>query len=275
MNEMVGECWRRIKEALLQTEERQEAEHQARCLLCGAIGCGLGELSFQMDRQLRDEEKIQMENWLQRRLSGEPLQYLLGSWGFMGLEFAVSPGVLIPRQDTETLVEYALQLHKKRRFRTVLDLCCGSGCIGISLAKLGGMDVTLTDIEPCCVELTRKNAVRNGVSVQTCCGDLFAPVTGTFDLIVSNPPYLTKSDMDTLQKEVRFEPTLALYGGTDGLAFYRRIAERYRDYLNPGGVLLLEVGAEQGETVKKLIEATDAVKDINGIVRVIGKDLTV
>ncbi|MDL2259218.1 peptide chain release factor N(5)-glutamine methyltransferase, partial [Eubacteriales bacterium OttesenSCG-928-K08] len=206
----------------------------------------------------------------ERRRMHEPLQYIFGEWFFMGLPFLVRPGVLIPRQDTETLCEAAIEILRARKYKTALDLCCGTGCVGISLKKLCGVDVTMTDISPACVTIARENAQRNGVSIQTLEGSFFEPVSGRFDMIVSNPPYLTAADMSALQPEVRHEPGLALYGGEDGLAAYRIIAGQYKKHINPGGILLLEVGFNQADDVRALFNAkTNTYRDMQNIERVV------
>ncbi|MBQ4423245.1 MAG: peptide chain release factor N(5)-glutamine methyltransferase [Clostridia bacterium] len=205
---------------------------------------------------------------IERRLSGEPLQYVLGEWEFFGLPFFVDKRVLIPRPDTEILVETAMKTLTGDR-RGVLDLCCGSGCIGIALAVRASARVTAADVSADALALTERNAAKNGVSVATVQSDLFASVEGTFDLIVSNPPYLSKADMDARGAALRFEPELALYGGEDGLDFYRRIAADYRRYLKPGGTLLLEIGMTQREAVEALFGHSECVCDYGGRPRVI------
>ena len=209
-----------------------------------------------------------LEPLIERRLNGEPLQYVLGEWEFYGLPFYVDPTVLIPRPDTERLVEIALLLLANGKKR-VLDLCCGSGCIGIALAVCGGADVTAADISADALSMTERNAHRNSVSVKTVQSDLFDSVEGTFDLIVSNPPYLSREEMDALDVNLRFEPALALSGGEDGLDFYRRIAARYREFLSPGGTLLMEIGMTQKGSVSALFENSECICDYGGRPRVI------
>ena len=213
------------------------------------------------------------EVWLRqavtRRLSGEPLQYILGEWEFMGLPFFVGPGALIPRQDTETLCEAALTWLKDRSGATVLDLCCGTGCIGVSLAKLGGARAAFADISPEALALARCNAERSGVAGAFFESDLFADVPGVYDLIACNPPYLTAAEMENCQRELTFEPALALYGGEDGLAFYRRLADEWQEHTAPGGRLLMEIGCSQGAAVKALFPGAAVLKDICGLDRVV------
>jgi release factor glutamine methyltransferase len=209
-----------------------------------------------------------LEPLIERRLSGEPLQYVLGEWEFYGLPFFVDRSVLIPRPDTEILVETAIGLLSDGR-RDVLDLCCGSGCVGIALAACTCARVTAADLSADALALTERNAERNGVSLTTVQSDLFEAVDGTFDLIVSNPPYLSKAEMDARDAALRFEPALALYGGEDGLDFYRRIADTYRRHLRPGGTLLLEIGMTQKETVEALFAHSECIDDYGGRPRVI------
>ena len=212
------------------------------------------------------------EVWLRqavtRRLSGEPLQYILGEWEFMGLPFIVGPEALIPRQDTETLCEAALAWLKTRPGARVLDLCCGTGCIGVSLARLGGAKVTFADVSPQALALAKRNAAIHGVDGDFYESDLLADVPGVYDLIACNPPYLNADEMADRQRELTFEPSLALYGGADGLDFYRRLAAEWEKHVTPGGLLLMEIGASQGEAVKGLFPNARILKDIRGLDRV-------
>ena len=202
-----------------------------------------------------------LEELVSRRKSGEPLQYILGKWEFMGLPFYTRPCALIPRQDTETLCEEALSIGGK----TLLDLCCGTGCIGVSLAKLGGFEVTFGDISPDCIDLARENAALNGVPGKFLLTDMFSDISDSFDLI-----YIPDGDIAELDASVRdYEPHLALRGGADGLDFYRRISRDYAAHLNPGGALLMEVGAGQAEDVAAMFPNAEIIKDICGIERVV------
>ena len=196
----------------------------------------------------------------------------------MGLKFHVGPGVLIPRQDTETLVEAALiNLRARPGSPAVLDLCTGSGCIGLSLASLApDARVTLADVSKEALDMARRNMHELGVKAELRQGDLFAAVgRERFDVIASNPPYIRRDELDTLQREVRFEPRLALDGGEDGLDFYRRIAADAPKHLAAGGSVYLEVGAGQaGDVLALLTQSLDCavagtINDLNGIERVV------
>lgn len=206
-----------------------------------------------------------LEELVSRRKSGEPLQYILGKWEFMGLPFYTRHCALIPRQDTETLCEEALSIGGK----TLLDLCCGTGCIGVSLAKLGGFEVAFGDISPDCLALARENAALNGVAGSFVLTDMFGNISGSYDMICVNPPYIPTSELASLQAEVKREPVLALDGGADGLDFYRRISRDYAAHLSPGGTLLMEVGAGQAEDVAEMFPKAEIIKDICGIKRVV------
>ncbi len=222
-----------------------------------------------LDREADEAEQAAYSALLTRRRGGEPLQYILGEAWFMGLAFRVDHRALIPRQDTELLCELALEKHPKRP----LELCTGSGAVAVSLAALNKTEVTATDISPEALSLARENAARHRAPVRFFQGDLFAalPPGERFDLILCNPPYLTARDMQALQTEVKREPKLALYGGPDGLDFYRRIRAAFTRFLLPGGTLLLEMGRGQAEALAALFAPykTQAHKDLNGILRVL------
>ena len=260
----------RAAQAALAPVAGEEAAREARLFFCHALGWDMARLLSRQSDIFPGEYEKMLEEMLARRLAGEPLQYILGEWELMGLPFRVDARALIPRQDTETLVEAALGLIKERGYRTVLDLCCGTCCIGISLAALSGAAVTLADISVDALALARENAEKNGVCARVMETDLFSNITGSFDLIACNPPYLSDADMAALQREVRFEPALALYGGEDGLDFYRRIRTEYAAHLNQRGALLLEVGFGQAAAVCALFgENAYVLRDLCGVERVV------
>lgn len=214
-----------------------------------------------------------------KRASGYPLQYILGEWEFYGLPFEVGEGVLIPRQDTETLVEIAADFLKTlpENERKTLDLCAGSGCIGITLAKLFGADVTLVEKSREAFAYLEKNIALNDVKAQcnAVLGDCFdeEKICGEYNLILSNPPYLTEKDMENLQKEVSFEPKTALYGGEDGLDFYRALLRKYPKMLKENGLFAVEIGLGEEKAVAELFRENGLeprfAEDLRGIVRVV------
>jgi len=232
----------------------ENARREAEWLLCAATGLDRVGLYLHFDKPLHDDELAAYRSMVTRRGKREPLQYILGTQEFDGLTFMVSPAVLIPRYDTETLIETALS-HVPGTGR-ILDIGTGSGCIAIALAKrLPEAVVSAVDLSSDALTLARSNAAQHGVDVTFLQGSFFEPVAGQrFDLIVSNPPYIRSVDLGTLQTEVRdFEPRLALDGGDDGLDAYRVLVAEAPQYLEPGGWLLLEVGIGQDGDVGKLL----------------------
>ena len=255
---------RYAEELLSPVTEEHEAE--ARIIISDLTALPIGRINMEAP-PLSAALKESIDGIAKRRAQGEPLQYILGKWEFMGLPFYTRPCALIPRQDTETLCEEALKING--RGKTLLDLCCGTGCIGVSLAKLGGFEVTFGDISPDCLALARENAALNGVSGKFLLTDMFSDISDSFDLICVNPPYIPTSELASLQAEVKREPALALDGGADGLDFYRRISRDYAAHLNPGGALLMEVGAGQAADVAEMFPKAEIIKDICGIERVV------
>lgn len=273
---IVSDWLRHAREVLSQTG-CPDPEVDARWMAEDALGMSRSDLYFSADKSIPPETLTRLEAMLRRRAAGEPVQYILGNADFMGMRFAVSPAVLIPRQDTETLVEAALVELRGRQKPLVLDLCAGSGCIGLSLKSLAPHAIVhLSDISRDALEIAERNCKALGLKAELHHGDLFEPVDRKrFDLIVSNPPYIPRGELADLQREVRFEPTLALDGGPDGLDFYRRIAEGAPRHLNPGGTVYLEVGAGEARDVLALMKAhiscADAgtIPDLNGIERIV------
>ena len=250
----------------------------ARWIAEEGLGMTRQALVFESDRAIPMSRLIQLESMLDRRAAGEPVQYILGSADFMGLRFRVDDAVLIPRQDTETLVEAALiDLRQRPGQPALLDLCTGSGCVGLSLASLAPhARVTLSDLSPEALEIARANQRALGLKADVRQGDLFAAVAGErFDVITANPPYIPSGELEGLQREVRFEPRIALDGGADGLDFYRRIVGGASGHLAPGGAFFLEVGAGEAPAVLELVKnglpaaQAGTVKDLNGVERVV------
>lgn len=210
-------------------------------------------------------EQVELaEQKLEQRLKNEPLQYILGEWEFYGLPFKVGRGVLIPRQDTETLVETALPLVKVG-YKKVLDLCAGSGCIGITLAKLGGAEVTLVEKSDEALQYLKQNVELNQIGATVMQHDVLTdPFDSKVDMIVSNPPYIRTSVVETLSEDVKKEPKMALDGGRDGLVFYRHIAKHWKSTLKNGGYLIFEIGYDQESEVTEIMQ-NSGYKDVTCI----------
>ena len=214
------------------------------------------------DRPLTAEQAAKLEALTARRATREPLQYLCGSWPFLDFELAVGPGVLCPRADTEVVAEAAAQMLAGVQAPKVLDLCAGTGCLGLGVKRFcPEADVTCVEKSPEAFRYLKKNAVsalKQGTA-RAVEGDLFnywqGLPEGELDLIVSNPPYLAAAEMQQLQPEVAREPAMALEAGEDGLVFYRALAEHYQNALRPGGALALEIGWQQREAVTALLAA--------------------
>ncbi len=255
---MQQETWTTIK-ILAWTREYlagkgvENARLEAEWMLCAATGLDRVGLYLNFERPLNEAELATFRAMVARRARREPLQHILGTQEFFGLEFGVTPDVLIPRHDTETLVTEALSHMPEAT--SVLDIGTGSGCIAVALARhLPDAKVAAIDISDAALEVARRNAAKNGVAIEFLSGSLLEPVTGRhFDLIVSNPPYIPRADIAALEPEVRdHEPKGALDGGTDGLDAYRALIPAARACLNPGGWLLVEVGIGQAAEVSDL-----------------------
>lgn len=227
-----------------------------------------------MDDEITKEQLGEYEWALKKRSEHIPLQYIVGETEFMGLPFKVNSSVLIPRQDTETLVEEALKVAKPGM--KVLDMCTGSGCIIISILHHGkDLEGYASDISRHAINVAKENAKLNQVAVSFKTGDLFDHIKGKYDIIVSNPPYIRTEEIAKLMPEVQnFEPFDALDGKEDGLFFYRRIVEQAGDYLNPGGHLLFEIGHDQGADVSELMTQA-GFKDVRVIKDLAGNDRVV
>lgn len=249
----------------------------AELLLAHALGCDRVRLYVDFDRPLNKDELAAFRSLVTRRASGEPTYFILGRREFYGRPFHVDPRVLIPRPETEHLVDAALEKLPEDAPGPVLDLCTGSGAIAVSLAaERQALAVVATDLSAGALEVAALNARALGVEgrVELLNGDLYEPVAGrVFELIVANPPYLRSGEIDGLSREVRREPRGALDGGPDGLDLVRRIAAQAPGALAPGGWLMLEIGAEQGEATRTLFEAAGLVdaqvrKDLAGLDRI-------
>ncbi len=260
---MTEEAWT-IRKVLTWTTGRFEKEDidaprlTAEILLAHTLKLDRVKLFMELDRPLQKDELAEFRALIQRRMQFEPTQYLTGFKDFYNRRFAVDPRVLIPRPETELLVEAVLQLLPKDAPSRVLDLCTGSGCIGVTIAaERAQASVWVTDLSKGACEVAAANAEKFQVAsrVSVLPGDLFAavPAGAKFDVVVSNPPYIKRADLPGLQKEVLKEPREALDGGVDGLELVRRIAEGSHAALKRGGWLALEIADEQGDAVKDLL----------------------
>lgn len=244
-------------------------------LLAHLTGRPALNLRMDTDTQLDEATLTRYKELRQRRLQRQPLQYLMGVQSFLGRDFQVDERVLIPRPETELLAERAIAWLRQRERSTALDLCCGSGCIGISMVlDVPAAQVHAADLSADALAVTGVNAERLGARLTLHQGNLFQAVEGLqFDLIISNPPYIPTAECRGLQPEVMREPGMALDGGADGYDFYRRIAQDAPAHLLPGGIVLLEVGWNQASTVAALMEAkgfhVDVHKDLQGIDRMV------
>ena len=276
MVKTISELYLEARHALLPQEEPNTAGMMARNLLCHVTGMTQEQVLSRRDMYMDEKICREMDDALQRLLNGEPLPYVLGRWDFYGLELIVTPDVLIPRDDTCAVAALAIQqslfLASKPR---ILDLCTGSGCIGLAVAsRVKDAKVTLADLSQDALAVAKQNIVLHHLTSRVSCVKVNAmeqppAFLGKFDLIVSNPPYVTTREMLELPHSVAdFEPHMALYGGEDGLAFYRAIAANYGKALKPGGYLCFEFGMGQGDDVCAILEANgytilERTKDYN------------
>lgn len=268
-------CYDRIKGELAQAGI-EAAGFEARQLLRQVTGLDDAGLLLG-EEQLSARQWEQLEALCQRRCAGYPLQYLLGEWEFYGLPFFVGEGVLIPRQDTETLCEWVIGHFSGRSGLKIMDLCTGSGCIAITLDQyLPGNQIWAMERSERAAEYCRRNISRHHSGVRLLVEDALRPETQEtgFDLIVSNPPYLTGEEMRQLQREVAFEPQEALFAEENGLYFYRQLTRVWLSRLKPGGVLVYEVGAGQSREVCGILEhfgldLIDTRQDLGGIERIV------
>lgn len=266
---------------ILRKSDIEEADLDAWYLLECITGIGKASYYVEPDRELSKEKAdLYLEN-VKKRAKRIPLQHITGEQEFMGLSFKVNQHVLIPRQDTETLVECGLG--KLKPGMKVLDLCTGSGCIIISMAVMGKKSGKLEENTRLCgadisleaLEIAKENARRNHVSVKFTQSDLFQNIDGKYDMIISNPPYIPTAVIQELSDEVKLhDPFIALDGKEDGLYFYRQIVKEGKTLLSDGGYLLFEIGHDQGEAVSKIMEENgftqiEVKKDLAGLDRVV------
>lgn len=266
---------------LLSAHDIENSDFEVACMFEKSFGVKYRSLEYENIKNCEPQESASESfcEMLRRRIDGEPLQYILGEWEFFGLKFYVGKGVLIPRQDTETLVELVIKKFSDKKDLKVADLCSGSGCIGITIdKKLLCKDVSCIELSKEAISYLNRNILLNSSNAKVYEGDVLMESTaGEFsdlDLIVCNPPYLTKDDMRNLQQEVMFEPEIALYGGEDGLDFYRDITRIWKSSLGVGGMLAFEIGINQEVAVSQIMiehgfENVRFIKDYCGVYRVV------
>ncbi|MFH1888652.1 MAG: peptide chain release factor N(5)-glutamine methyltransferase [Candidatus Omnitrophota bacterium] len=255
--------------------------NEAELLFTDILNCDRASLYLNRDAVLDETSSRFVCGVLKRRAKGEPIQYILGKAEFMGFSFMVNRDVLIPRPETEILVETAIKVIHSSGFKvhSILDIGTGSGCIAVSLAKfLQDTEITATDISHKALAIARQNAILNKVEINFLQSDIFSGHelrTMNYELIISNPPYIPIAEIETLQPEVGYEPRIALDAGQDGLFFYRRIIKEAPRYLREGGFLIMETGFDQKKAIKNILqksgyfEIMEWVKDYSGLDRVV------
>ncbi len=271
-----------IKQAILQAAEAFEKAGvpdpriDAELILCHLTGLNRMSMLMQGATELTSEQEQRFSSLLLSRTQRKPLQYLLGTQYFYGLPFQVDSRVLIPRQETETLCEWGILHLQKLKAPRALDLCTGSGAIAVTLKhECPHADMTAADLSTDALAVASSNAELNHTDIRFVQGDLWEPVQNeTFDLILSNPPYIPTPECETLQQEVMQEPRMALDGGADGLDFYRRIADGALPRLSPDGLIAVEVGMGEARDVAALFEAAglcdvQIINDLYGVERIV------
>jgi release factor glutamine methyltransferase len=246
----------------LQAAGVENARLDAEVLLAHSLGIDKADLYLQLNARATTEQEEEFRELIRRRAEREPVAYITGRKEFWSLDFLVSSDVLIPRPETERLVEVALEYAKLSASQPkIVDLGTGSGAIAIAFAKeLPEAKITAVEISAAALDVARRNSARHGIAnrIQFLRGDFFAEAAGKFDVIVSNPPYISRQEWAALPPDIRdWEPQLALDGGSDGLDFYRQIIREAHRYLVPGGHIILEIGAGMARAVADLLNATD------------------
>ena len=251
-------------------------EFDAQQLISFCFGYNKTQLLMNSGSAVDDIKLIHFEDCVKRRCNHEPLQYIIGMWDFHRFSFKVGEGVLIPRPETEILVDFAVDKIQKNGYSVIMDLCCGSGCIGLSIAKLcPKTKVYCVDISDKALEYTRMNKELLGADNVTVIKSDILESSGFLglprpDIILSNPPYIKTAEVSTLQPEIAFEPSLALDGGEDGLTFYRALSEIWYPFINRGGYLAMECGEEQAKDILSLfVDKAEKGKDAADLDRVV------
>lgn len=252
-----------------------EAQLDAEVLLCGVLKIKRNNLVTLRQETINQEQYQKYQNFLNRRIKGEPVDYILENSEFMGLTFKVNSNVLIPRQETELIVEQANKFIKENKSKTILDLCTGSGAIAVSVAYYNNVTVVASDISKKALQVAKDNAIINKVSnkIEFIKSNMFDNIIDKkFDIIISNPPYVTEKEYKGLEKEIFFEPETAFLAGEDGLDFYRIIANKVSQHLNPKGILLLELNANISLQIAELFSDflfVKIIKDYSNLDRIL------
>lgn len=269
-----------VREAFYEAEEKlkqagiEDEAFEVTVLMEDLLGLPAQPFVSVPETVLTEEQKTVLDAAIEKRRKHYPLQYLVGNWEFYGRRFAVGEGVLIPRQETELLCECVIRFFKKRTPPKLVDLCSGSGCVAITLAKeLPGSDVTAVELYDGAVSFLQKNSEAYGNCVKVVQGDALEPF-GLFDGVVCNPPYVCETERDELQEELSYEPDTSLFGGADGLYFYRKIAKNWFPNLVSGGFLAFEIGDTQGREVETILKengylAVSVWEDYAGLDRIV------
>ncbi len=274
---------RKTAAAVLKSANVENYDFESYLIVSEYTSKSRAQMAAYPEAEVSDHVVQKISRALSRRAAGEPLQYILGYWEFYSLRFMVREGVLIPRPETELLCELGIKTASRLEYPKILDLCCGSGCIAVSVAKnIGTADIYAADFYDIPLEVTRQNASFHAAAIKTVKADALSDppdiIGDNFDIILSNPPYIPCAELPDLQREVHYEPAAALDGGDDGLVFYRSICKKYSRLLKPGGMLAFEIGIGQCEDVCQImsengLENIRYMKDLAGIDRVISGTL--
>lgn len=276
----IGELYTNLK-SVLRLMNIDTYAFEAKLIIEKAFDSELPRILMNRDSAVPESILDNIQDMTEKRKKGFPIQYILGEWEFYGYKFKVGEGVLIPRQDTETLIDYVLDICRKNNIKSpkIIDLCSGTGCIAIALKKeMPDSEIYALENSGIALEYLEYNAKLNQADIKIMEADVledkYTDNFKDFDIIVSNPPYLTRQDMRELQPEVRFEPVTALYAGEDGLYFYQRITPLWKKILKSGGMIVYEIGMNQHESVSDILKSnnfnqTEFIKDTAGIIRVV------
>ena len=276
----VGELYTNLK-SMLRLINIEEYSFEAKLIFEKAFESELPRILMNRDSAVSENILKDIQDMTEKRRNGLPVQYIVGEWEFYGYPFKVGKGVLIPRQDTETLVDYVLEICRRNNIKSpkIIDLCSGTGCIAITLKKeIPDSEVYALELSENALEYLEYNKKLNNADIKIIKADVLEDNSRknlpVFDIIVSNPPYLTKQDMQELQKEVQAEPESALYAGEDGLCFYKKITPLWKKSLKKGGIIVYEIGINQHDSVSDILksdnfEKVEFIKDTAGIIRVV------